>query len=385
VIDGVAVVDAVVHPYNLSVENANGQIGPMVREGFYQLHSHWNPPELQAPAHWFKADQHVATLMDTLCLESDVDLAVYHTLRLDSLFHDGLCSRAKAVELRAHHSTRSFVYIGLDPTLGVERSLDDLDEQLADVPDAIGAKFYPDQVDPYRTFRMDDPTACFPIYERVRERGLKVVAVHKALPNGPVPLAPYRIDDVEGAAMAFPDLSFEIVHAGMAFVDETAYALARFPNVYANLEVTSLLLLKAPRLFQEALAMMLFWGGPTKIIWATGANFTHPQIPLAAFWALDFDADLADRYQLPPLDRALKARILGQNWADMVDVDLEGHLAACAGDEWSRQRATVGRQAPYTVWGERMGEFHAAALAAQAAATESPVAGAAGFQHGAPV
>lgn len=378
-IDGVPIIDGVIHPYNLSVENANGQIGPMVREGFYQLHAHWNPPDVQAPRSWFQTDQSVSTLMDTLCLESDVDLAVYHTLRLDSLFHDGLCSRAKAVQLRAEHPERSFVYLGLDPTLGVERTLADLDEQLAEVPDAVGVKFYPDQVDPYRTFAMDDPESLFPIYERVRDRGLKVVAVHKALPNGPVPLAPYRIDDVEGAAMAFPDLAFEIVHAGMAFVDETAYALARFPNVFANLEVTSLLLLKAPRLFQEALAMMLFWGGPTKIIWATGANFTHPQGVLRRFWDLELDADLADRYQLPPLDAALKARVVGANWADMVGLDLAAHLASVAGDDWEQRRSTHGGQAPYSVWSDAAGEAHSAAMAAQGAA-----AGAAGFRHGAP-
>ncbi len=91
-IDGVPVIDGVIHPYNLSEDNTNGQIGPMVREGFYQLHSHWNPPELQAPRSWFQTDQSVSTLMDTLCLESSVDIAVYDTLRLDSLFHDGLAA-----------------------------------------------------------------------------------------------------------------------------------------------------------------------------------------------------------------------------------------------------------------------------------------------------
>jgi hypothetical protein len=74
---------------------------------------------------------------------------------------------------------------------------------------------------------------------------------------------------------------------------------------------------------------------------------------------MELDADLADRYQLPPLDRAIKARILGRNWAEMVGIDLDGHLAATAGDGWDDQRSRSGRLAPYTVWGGSMGELGA--------------------------
>ena len=353
-IDGIPVIDAVIHPFNLSLENVAGEVGALVRDAFYELHAHWNPPDLQAPREWFQTDQSAEVLAATLFLESDVDLACDHSLRLDSLFKDGLCARSKNVELNRRWPTRFFSYVGIDPTRGIQRCLDELDEQIAELPTAIGIKFYPDQIDPYRTFRMDDPTACFPIYEKAMELGLKVVAVHKALPNGPVPLAPYRIDDVEGAAMNFPDLAFEIVHSGMAFVDETAYALARFPNVYANLEVTTLLLGKAPKLFQEALAKFLFWGGPTKILWASGANFSHPQGMLERFWALSFDEEILGRYNVPQLDREMKRRILGQNYADMIGLDLDAAIAATVGDAWDQRRKAVGKQAPYSQWAQAM-------------------------------
>ena len=371
-IGDVPVIDAVIHPYNLSEANAAGPTGAMVREGFAMLHMHWNPPDLRAPRHWFQTDQSAEVLAETLFLESDVDLAVYHTLRLDSLFHDGLCSHAKNVELASRWPARFFGYLGIDPTLGVKQCLADMDEQIESLPGAIGIKFYPDQVEPYRTFRMDDPEICFPIYERAAAAGLRIVAVHKALPNGPVPLAPYRIDDVEGAAMAFPQLNFEIVHAGMAFVDETAYALARFPNVFANLEVTSLLLHKAPRLFQEMLATFLFWGGPMKIIWASGANFAHPQGMLRRFWELELDGDILDRFNIPQLSEETRARILGANFAAMAGIDLAAAMEAIAGDEWTERRARRGLQAPYSRWGEAMGEDHAAALAAEPAPPMGP-------------
>lgn len=351
-IDGIPVVDAVVHAYNLSADNVASDIGAKVREGFAMLHNHWNPPDAQMPPDAYRVDQSAELLATTLFTESDVDIAVYHTLRLDSLFLDGLCSRAKNVELQARWPNRFVAYVGIDPTLGLDVALADLEQQLDELPQAIGVKLYPDQLNPYRTFRMDDPALCFPIYQRAAERGVKVIAVHKALPNGPVPLNPYRIDDVEGAAMAFPNLNFEIVHAGMAFVEETAHALARFPNVYANLEVTAQYLWKAPRLFQEILAQFLFWSGPFKIVWGTGGLFGHPQSMLERFWAFEWEPEVQAKWNLPPLDRAMKAQILGRNFATMAGLDLDAAVRATADDEWAdaRRRRGGGVNAPFTYW-----------------------------------
>ena len=62
----------------------------------------------------------------------------------------------------------------------------------------------------------------------------------------------YRMDDIDAAADAFPGLAFEVVHGGMAFVEETARQLARYPNVYVNLEVTASLSMSAPAQFTQA-------------------------------------------------------------------------------------------------------------------------------------
>jgi uncharacterized protein len=355
-IDGIAVINAIVHPYDLSEANVASDVGAMVRHGFGMLHSHWNAPGEAVPIELFEQDQPIDVLAEALFLESDVDIAVCHSLRLDSLFRDGLCGRAKNVELQRRWPQRFISYVGIDPTLGLARSLDELDEQVSELPSAVGMKLYPDQINPYRTFRMDDPELMFPLYERALQLGLKVVAVHKALPNGPVPLAPYKVDDVEGAAMHFPSLNFEIVHAGMAFVDETAYALARFPNVYANLEVTAQLLSKAPRLFGELLATFMFWSGPTKVLWGDGANFTHPDLMLQRFWNFEFPDDIRERFGVPPLEREFKRMMLGQNYADMIGLDLDARMALIADDEWSQRRAAQGEKAaPYTAWKRSVG------------------------------
>jgi hypothetical protein len=354
-IDGVPVVNAVAHAYNFDAANAKGPIGAAVREAFFGIHSHFNPPRWQVPKQLFQVDQSAELLARTHFLESDVDVLVYHTLRLDSLFADGLCSFDKAVELQTRWPGRVVTYLGIDPTLGLDRCLADLESQHERLPQAIGVKMYPDQLQPYRTFRMDDPELMFPLYRRMAELGIRVVATHKALPNGPVPLAPYGIADVEGAAMAFPGLNFEIVHAGMAFVAETAYALARFPNVYANLEITTMLVTKAPRLFADALAEMLFWGGPAKLLYSDGALFAHPRLGLQAFRDFEMPADVLDTWGLPPLDHEAKAMILGGNYARMSGIDLDGMLATHAGDEWSRARAERGLDEPFANWRDLTG------------------------------
>lgn len=352
--NGTPVVNAVAHAYNLSPDNARGPLGEAVRRGFYGIHSAFNPPEWVVPEAAFCVDQSPELLARTHFEESDVDLLVYHVLRLDSLFEDGLCSLAKGVELATRWPDRTVVYLGLDPTLGLERCLEDLDRQHELLPQAVGVKFYPDQLQPYRTFRLDDAELMFPLYERIAALGLKVVAVHKALPNGPVPLAPYRIDDLEAAAMNFPQLAFEIVHAGMAFVQETAYALARFPNVYANLEITTMLLRKAPRLFAEAMAEFLFWGGPGKLLYSDGSLFTHPRLALDAFATWQLPEDLRDKYALPPLGDAERAAILGGNLAGLLGLDLAARTAAVAGDGFAtaREQHGGGPVPPFTAWGE---------------------------------
>ena len=346
------VVNAVAHAYNLSDDNARGATGRLVRDAFYGIHANFNPPRWVVPPERFCVDQSAELLARTHFGESDVDLLVYHTLRLDSLFADGLCSFDKAVELQRRWPTRVVTYLGIDPTLGLERTLADLEDQHARLPEAIGVKFYPDQLEPYRTFRMDDPSLMFPVYERVLDLGLRVVAVHKALPNGPVPLDPYRIDDLEGAATRFPQLNFEIVHAGMAFVPETAYAIARFANVYANLEITTMLLNKAPRLFAEALAEFMFWAGTSKILYSDGALFTHPQLALDTFASFTLPEDLLDRYGIAQLTEADRAAILGGNYARMAGLDLEALRAAQADDGWATLRQQEGRQPPWNAWDE---------------------------------
>jgi uncharacterized protein len=351
--DDIFVINAVTHAFNFEPDNVQpNKAARMVRDMLGAMHFTWQDGSkysVEKPEDLLH-DWSVDSLAKTLFLESPVDMGVTHTLRLDSYFRDGLARREKMVEAVRTYPNRFLGYVGLDPTRGLEVCLRELEEQLDELPEAVGLKMYPAQVEPIRGWRMDDEDLMFPIYEMAQQRGLKTVAIHKAIPMGPVPMNPYRIDDVDGAAIAFPDLSFEIIHAGMAFINETGMAVARFPNVYANLEGTMQFLTKSPKLFEEIMGNFLMWGGPEKILFADGCMCYHSRPLIEALMDFEFSDETLNGLGIPQITREDKAGILGGNIARILDIDIEKAKAAIAGDVFDEELKRTGMQPPYSNW-----------------------------------
>jgi len=358
------VINPVAHAYNLLPENVqDNRYAHSLRDLLLAMHTTWNPPGVGLGPDEQQSDWPVEILAKTLFVESDVDVAAHHTLRLDSYLKDGLCRHEKTLEAVTRYPDRFLAYVGVDPTMGLETCLRELDEQMEEIPDAVGLKLYPSQVAPLRSWRMDDPALAFPLFERAKAHGLRTVAIHKAAPLGPVPMDPYRIDDVEGAADAFPELNFEIIHSGLAFATETAWAVGRYPNVYANLEITSALIVKAPKMFENVLGELMMWGGPEKIIFSDGSMVFHSQPILEKFATFEFSQDALDTYGVNQMDDAARALILGGNYARIIGFDIEAARARIAGDEFAREREQHGRPEPYAYWREYLAAHPADAAA----------------------
>lgn len=343
----VFVIDPVVHALNLDRSNVASRYGEQLYAMSYGLHAMLSPPHALCPEPVYMTDMHPEVLVRTMFEESDTDLIGTHTLRLDSWFHDGFAAEWKTVAMAKAFPGRVLGYVGLDPTQERKRVLEDLERQVAELPGAIGVKLYPHQMNPYRRWLANDDTV-MAVIERAQALGLLSIAMHKALPNGSVPLAPYRIgEDFEQAADAFPDMAFEIIHSGMAFVEETAMAIGRFPNVYANLETTTAMLWQAPGRFEAALALLLQWGGPEKIIWSTGCTVVHPQHLLQLFWAMRLSDETMARHGIPQLDDTVKRMILGLNYARAMGLDLDAIRAAQTSDGFGRRDEL---KPPWSVW-----------------------------------
>lgn len=349
-IDGLPVIDAVIHAYNMNPDNfANRFAAPLCDLVFHSV-AGAAIPRYAPTREQFYRNWSIEETVDQVFVESDTDLAVYHVLPIFA-FHDGLCSLDKAIEAQQRWPNRIVTYCGVDPLAG-PAALDELERQV-EILQPVGLKLYPNSWigQEVRGWKMDDPEVAFPLFERAQALGIKVVAVHKALPLGPVAMEHYKVDDIDRACMAFPGLNFEIVHGGMAFLEETAWQIARFPNVYINLEVTCALAASRPAAFMHAIAALVGPGGPgaiERILWGTGAMAFHPQPLLEAFvHEFAFPEAMMAGTGLPQIDRAAKRKILFDNYQAMTGLDLAARLPATRTDEFARRRA-AGPAAPFS-------------------------------------
>jgi predicted TIM-barrel fold metal-dependent hydrolase len=105
---------------------------------------------------------------------------------------------------------------------------------------------------------MDDASFACPLFEALLGLGINNVAVPKAMPLGPAPLGPFKVDDVADRAATFPDINFQIVHGGYAFEEEAALMLHKFPNVYVNLDATASDAMRRPKLFAQVIGEFLY-------------------------------------------------------------------------------------------------------------------------------
>jgi predicted TIM-barrel fold metal-dependent hydrolase len=202
---------------------------------------------------------------------------------------------------------------------------------------------------------MDDPKVAFPMYDKCRELGLMSIAVHKSLPLGPAPShEAFHPRFIEGAADAYPDLNFSIVHGGMSFCEETAWLVGRYPNIWINMETLNIILTLRPGAFGEIFAGLMQLGGEAiidRMYWGSGAMNCHPRPGLEAFMTYQLPDDVRNRYGLfapiPQLTDEHRRKILGENLARLHGFDIPTLQAAISGDEFSGTQAQP-LPAPYS-------------------------------------
>ena len=354
------IIDAVAHPYNFREDNhgesAFAQVAAAsTSELAWALVASAPDPAYLLPREAYLSDWTVEDTASMLFRESLTDVSVCHHLPIYA-YKDGLVSIEKTAEAVEKYPNRFIgAYAGVDPLHGKE-ALRSLERQIDMYGNkTIGVKMYPTSWtnDTVRNWRMDDPEVTFPILEKAAEHGIKVAAVHKSIPIGPVPGDEYAPGDVAGAATHFPDMNFEVVHAGLSHVEETAWLMARYPNIYINLEIWNIVLLRRPRVFAKLLLDLLSVGGEyilDRLMWGTGTVLHHPRPTIEAFLDFEFPQDLLDEAGLlgpiPQLTMEHKKKILADNYARMHGLDVDQLQRNVGTDQFTRQQGDL--PAPYS-------------------------------------
>lgn len=337
-LDEVFVADAVSHAYNLLPSNyAVDRFAEKVVEHSFALEQSM-PEPYRRTRETFVSNWSVDDTANVTFGESQVDFSVFHPQPV-TIFKDGLTATPKAKRFVDKYPDRSAALASIDP-LGMERPLAELTRQVNEF-DPHGVKVYPSYWDggKFRHFEMDDPEQAFPLWQHAVDLGLDVVAVHKALPLGGVPMKTQEVGDVDEAAISFPELTFEIVHGGLVFAEETGWQLARHPNVYVNLEKTLIEAVFSPEGFVETMEELLWVGGKAavdKILWGSGAPHLHPQLMLETFWEFEFPEmqSLGGPYTITTED---KRKMVGANLAEAHSLDPEELRRGLPDDEYSRR------------------------------------------------
>ena len=343
------VIDAVLHAYNLTDDNYRDETAKSLASATYGL-LHLTGDAGLISEQEYNHDWSVDEVAQLAFVESDIDLAVYHGVPLDDYFRDGLSSNEKGVEMKRRWPERVMFYGAINPFEG-EAALEKAEFFVKECG-ASGLKFYPERYSPDKPVEpmlFDDPKI-WVFLEKAIELGVPV-AVHKFAAAGPGRADNYRLGDIEYAAKQYPELQFEVVHSGFAFLEETSMLLQRFPNVWANLEMTTALIKGMKGRFTSALGQLLASGAGDRIVFATGCSLLHPQPIIDELRALEMPRDLVEGWGYPPLTDGVKAGILGGNYCRLHNIDVEATRRAIADDEFAKHRAEFdGRRWSKPAW-----------------------------------
>jgi uncharacterized protein len=333
-IEGALVVDATIHGFNFSEDNITykpmAAMQPMAHAMTMDV---WGPQDDRRYALKYGAFEKLYTYQpditeQVLFAESQTDIAVYHGVPMYGLFKDGSSPVWIAQRIAEKLPHRMFVYGDISPYH--PDPIGWIDE-LMEHPATIGLKFYPADLVEGRPMPvlMNDEKKVFPLIEHARNKGIKVIAVHKAV--GSVRQADieyFGVTDLRPALETFPDMTFEIVHGGYAFAEETAEVFEHYDNVTINLETNPVFSLNNAAKFADMMSHLLATGKHDKIFYATGATAVHPQPFLQSF----FNFKMPHGY--PELTEEMKRGMMGANFARMHGWDVDALLNKCRADQY---------------------------------------------------
>jgi predicted TIM-barrel fold metal-dependent hydrolase len=338
------IADGVIHGYNWTQENFNIPEARFAAMGGFGGHRHLSPnPAWQLDYEDWQHDWQISEIEEAAFLEAGSDIVAYHGTPIRDLWKDGHSADWKGAEWKAREPERVIYYGGANPLDG-KKSFDELKRNRDNGAEAV--KIYPAWYDGHgvtHRISLDDPEFGYPFIEKAIELGYKTIATHKAIPFGPVDIRSFDLMDIPAAAGRYPEVNFEILHAGFAFVEETVLVLQSFPeNTYVNFEGSNSLLLAQPKRFAHFLGQFYNSGAEDRMIISSGMTMVHSRPVFDAIINFEMPEDLVRDYGYPVVTKEMKQKLLGGNLMKLHGRDIPTFMKSVEGDYWDQRQKAEG-------------------------------------------
>lgn len=343
--DDKIVIDGVGHTYDMAADNRRDHVPVEAFDHFTAWLYGWGHEAMESlePGYMlsfeeFRGGWTTEELLRLFFIESDIDVIAMHSVNFFDLFKRGANPWEQSLALKAAAPDRILLYAACDPLADRGAEMERMAQRVEEGAEAF--KYYPvnglkDARGRPIAYDFGDESV-FSFFEHQRNLGIKHVAVHKAVPTSPGSIEQDRPDDVTAAAAAFPDMTFEVVHSGWAFLEDCAMQLHLNHNIYANLECTANTAVRMPRRFARSVGPLVA-AAPDRVLFGTGAPLGHPQPIIEAIEAFEMPQDLVEE-GLPEFTDEIKEGLFGSNFARMFGLDADEIREKTRDDEFARQR-----------------------------------------------
>lgn len=204
-------------------------------------------------------------------------------------------------------------------------------------------KFYPQWGPKGSGFYMDDPELAFPVYERARELGVKIVCAHRGLPLQGMEHKYSVPRDIAPAAKAFPDMTFVAYHSGVdvgkpegpynpddedgmnrlitSFIENGHKRNAA--NMYVDVgSVWRTRSNAGPDQAAHFLGKLFKYFGENQICWGTDCIFYgSPQDQIQTFRTFQISKEFQEKFGYPEITPEMRAKVFGLNSARIYGID----------------------------------------------------------------
>ena len=323
------VIDSHVHLWDASKENVKHEGGEQFIQCFYDYHTGFTPEDRQWSMDEYR-QYDPDRMAEDLFGNAAVDMGIFQPTYLNEFYHEGFNTVDDNARLADRYPERFVLNGRFDPREG-EAGKRELRRQKEE-HDIQGVKLYTAEwLGDSKGWRLDSEEA-FEFLELCAELGVENIHPHKGPTIRPLNRDAFDVADVDDAASSFPELNFVVEHVGLPRLDDFCWIAAQEPNVYGGLAVAAPLAVHRPRKFGEIMGELLFWLGEDRLLFGSDYALWNPDWLIETVMDAELTDEQRDEYGVE-LTTDVWRKIMGENAAELYDIDIEAKKRAFASDD----------------------------------------------------